>query len=124
MTRLISAQESTAPDTPIEPMLAMKVQPVDGTIGGFRESKAIQLRVDLNRLHATIIPSRVEAPSVLDPVRDITSWPDDGSRLSGPFPRARFPANLRTVHQRNARQALGKPGKDGLGVARVQVSLT
>ena len=27
---------------------------------GFRESKAVQLRVDLNRLHATIIPSRVE----------------------------------------------------------------
>jgi len=26
-------------------------------LGGFRESKAIQLWVDLNRLHATIIPS-------------------------------------------------------------------
>ena len=29
-------------------------------LGGFRESKTVQLRVDLNRLHATIIPSRVE----------------------------------------------------------------
>src|SRR5229473_237985 len=31
-------------------------------LGGFRESKTVQLRVDLNRLHATIIPSRVEGP--------------------------------------------------------------
>jgi hypothetical protein len=52
-------------------------------LGGFRESKAVQLRVDLNRLHATIIASRVEAPSLSDPVRDNTSWQDDGSRLSG-----------------------------------------
>jgi hypothetical protein len=31
-----------------------------------------------------MIPSRVEAASLPDPVRDITSWPDDGNRLSGP----------------------------------------
>jgi hypothetical protein len=30
-------------------------------LGGFSEGKAVQLRVDLNRLHATIIPSRVES---------------------------------------------------------------
>ena len=29
-------------------------------LGGFRESKAVQLRVDLNRLHAIIIPSQME----------------------------------------------------------------
>ncbi len=58
--------------------------------GGLRESKAVQLRVDLNRLHATIIASRVEAPSLPDTVRDVTSWPDDGSRLSGHFPQRRF----------------------------------
>ena len=31
-------------------------------LGGFGESKAVQLRVDLNRRHADIIPSRVETP--------------------------------------------------------------
>src|SRR6266849_3183348 len=30
-------------------------------LGSFGESKAVQLRVDLNRLHAAIIPSRVDA---------------------------------------------------------------
>ena len=63
-------------------------------LGGFRESKAVQLRVDLNRLHATIIPSCVEAPSLPDTVRDATSWPDDGSRLSGPLPTAPLPGRL------------------------------
>jgi hypothetical protein len=48
-------------------------------LGGFRESKAVQLRVDLNRLHATII---VEALSLPHPPRDFTSRPEDGSRLS------------------------------------------
>jgi hypothetical protein len=59
-------------------------------LGGFRESKAVQLRVDLDRLHGTIIASRVEAPSLPDPVRDVTSWPDDGSRLLDPLPQRRF----------------------------------
>jgi len=41
-------------------------------LGGFRESKAVQLRVDLNRRHVDIIPSLVR-----ERVRDNTSWLDD-----------------------------------------------
>src|SRR2546430_112647 len=44
-------------------------------LGGFCESKAVQLRVDLNRLHADIISCRVETPPAPEPVRDMTSWP-------------------------------------------------
>jgi len=40
------------------------------SLGGLLESKAVQLRVDLNRLHANIIPSRVRAASPPYPVRD------------------------------------------------------
>jgi hypothetical protein len=42
-------------------------------LGCFGESKAVQLRVDLYRLHADIIPSRMETPSLPVPVRDIMS---------------------------------------------------
>jgi hypothetical protein len=60
-------------------------------LGGFRESEAVQLRVDLNRLHATIIPSRVEAPSLPDTVRDVTSVARRRKPTIGPhFPQRRF----------------------------------
>jgi len=64
-------------------------------LGGFRESKAVQLRVDLNRLHATIIPSRVEAPSLPDTVRDVTSWGQTTEAdCRAPFPTAPLPGRL------------------------------
>src|SRR5215469_11730094 len=44
--------------------------------GGFRESKAVQLRIGFNRLHAAVIPP-TETPSVPDSVRDIASWSDE-----------------------------------------------
>jgi hypothetical protein len=46
-------------------------------LGGFRESKAVQFRVDLNRLHATIIPSPSRVPS--------GPGGSDGSRLRKPL---------------------------------------
>ena len=51
-------------------------------MGGFRESKAVQLRVDLNRLHATIISSRsgsgvTAEPSPLKPVSEASGLIDE-----------------------------------------------
>jgi hypothetical protein len=57
-------------------------------LGGFRESKAVQLRVDLNRLHATIIPSWVEAPSL---------GRDDGKSTRALLPQRRIWTRLRLL---------------------------
>ena len=59
-------------------------------LGGFRESKAVQLRVDLNRLHATIIASRVEAPSLPGPLRDVVVARRRKPTIGPHFPQRRF----------------------------------
>jgi hypothetical protein len=59
-------------------------------LGGFRESEEVQLRVDLNRLHATIITSRVEALSLPDPLRDVTSTRRRKPTIGAALPTAPF----------------------------------
>jgi hypothetical protein len=53
-------------------------------LGSFSESEAVQLRVDLNRLHATIIPSRVEAHCCPTQSATLRRGQTTEGRLSGP----------------------------------------
>jgi len=71
-TPTLVARGKTIPSTGVARRILAKAvvrrrQGVSGELrillGGFSESKEVQLRIDLNRLQAVIIPSRVDASS-------------------------------------------------------------